>query len=103
MRLIGRFIARLWRGELSLGAAFWDVAVIGALVVNLSTTFAFVLLIGEGLTLAAFVVGYACSVPYNLLAAVAVWRSAGRYQGPRVWPVLARALALPFLAVLSLL
>jgi hypothetical protein len=94
-------LRRLWRGELPLVRAFWDWAILGGLVVNLSTTLGFVLLLEQGQTLAAFAVGYACSVPYNFLAALAVWRAAARYQGHRLWPLLARAIALPLLFGLS--
>ena len=31
---------------------------------------------------AALLLGYGVSVPYNVLAIVGVWRSAGRYEGP---------------------
>ena|GEM_PF-6554061 len=30
------------------------------------------------------------AVPYNLLAVVAVWRSATHYRGPAIWPLLSR-------------
>ena len=93
----------LWRGEVALVHAFWDWAIIGALVVNLSTTLFFVLLLERGLPITAFIVGYAFSVPYNIVVAVAVWRAAARYDGHPAWPVLARATALPLLFVLSFL
>jgi hypothetical protein len=93
-------VRRLWRGELPLATAFWDWAVIGALVVNLATTLFFVVLLEQGWPVAALVVGH-LSLPYNLLAAVAVWRAAARYDGRPRWALLARVTAIPLLLMLS--
>jgi hypothetical protein len=82
--------------------AFWHWAVAGALVVNLSTSVLFLVLIMQGQTVAAFFIGYACSVPYNILAGVGVWRSAARYVGPRHWAEAARLAAVIGLTILSL-
>ena len=96
-------LRRLWGGELPLVHAFWDWAVLGGLVINLSTTLFFVLLLEQDLTIAAFIVGHAFSVPYNIVVAVGLWRAAARYDGHPVWPFLARVVALPMLFVLSFL
>ena len=93
----------LWRGELPLVTAFWDWAVIGALVINLSTTMFFILLIEQDLPITAFIVGHAFSIPYNIVVGVGLWRAAARYDGHPLWPLLARATALPMLTVLSFL
>lgn len=85
-----------------LARAFWGWAVAGGLVVNLSTSVLFLVLIMQGQTLAAFVVGYALSVPYNIVAAVGVWRSAARYAGPPHWAQAARLAAVVGLGLLSL-
>ena len=76
-------VGRLWRGELPLSEAFWTWAVIGGLAVNLAVTFASLLLLVGGHTLHALLVGHLIAPPYNILAAVGVWRSALRYEGPR--------------------
>jgi hypothetical protein len=96
-------LRRLWRGEVALVHVFWDLAIIGGLVINLSTTLFFVLLIEQGLPITAFIVGHAFSVPYNIVVGVGLWRAADRYDGPRRWPFLARVTALPLLFVLSFL
>src|SRR5688572_2762608 len=70
----------LWRGEVPLAQAFWNWAVIGALIVNGATTLAFLILIMVERPFAALIAGYAISVPYNILVAVGVWRAAGRYS-----------------------
>jgi hypothetical protein len=74
-------ILRLWRGELPLPTAFWNWAVIGGFAVNAATSLFFLVLVMQDQPLVAFVVGYALSLPYNLLATVGVWRSAARYDG----------------------
>lgn len=95
-------ILQLWRGELPLARAFWGWAVAGGLAVNVSTSVLFLVLIMQGQTLAAFVVGYALSVPYNIVAAVGVWRSAARYAGAPHWAQAARLVAVIGLGLLSL-
>jgi len=95
-------LRRLWRGELPLAQAFWNWAVIGALAVNLTTSALFLALLMNGYTAAAFVAGYAFSVPYNIVTAVGVWRSADRYDGERRWADIARFVTVAAMAVLSL-
>jgi hypothetical protein len=46
-------------------------------------------------------VGYALSVPYNILAGVGVWRSAARYDGPAVHAELARIITPIVMLLLS--
>jgi hypothetical protein len=47
-------------------------------------------------------VGYALSVPYNILAGVGVWRSAARYDGPAAHAELARIVVVVVMLLLSL-
>jgi hypothetical protein len=95
-------IGRMWRGDLPLDVAFWNWAVIGGLLVNIMTSIVFFLLLQSGQALLAVVVGYALSVPYNVLAMVGVWRSAGRYAGPPHWAKAARVVVLVGLGLLSI-
>jgi hypothetical protein len=92
----------LWLGELPLREAFWTYAVAIALVVNLTTTLLLLALLLWEQPWAALFVGYALAVPYNVLALVGVWRSAARYQGPRVHADLARIVTVIGLTILSL-
>jgi len=94
-------IGRLWRGDLPLDVAFWNWAVIGGLLVNITTSIVFFVLLQSGQALLAVVVGYVLSVPYNVLAIVGVWRSAGRYTGPPQWATAARVVVLVGLGLLS--
>lgn len=94
-------VRRLWRGELPLGEAFWGWAVLGGLLVNLSTSLGFYLLLIEDLLIPALLVGYGLSLPYNLIVVVGVWRSANAYRGGKTWADLARIVTLVGMAVLS--
>jgi hypothetical protein len=92
----------LWSGNLPLGEAFWTYAVGIGLAVNLITSLLFLVLLSWDRPLAALFVGYALSVPYNLVALVGVWRSAARYEGRRIHADLARIVSLVGLVLLSL-
>jgi hypothetical protein len=94
-------LMRLWRGELPLPTAFWNWAVAGGLLVNVTTSFAFLLLIARDQPIAALIVGYVLSVPYNIVATVGVWRAAGRYAGPSHWAQAARLATVVGMGVLS--
>lgn len=94
-------LRRLWRGELPLADAFWNWAVLGGLVVNIASSGAFMLLVSADRPIAAFVVGYVLSVPYNVVATVGVWRAAQRHDGDRRWADLARVATVVGMVLLS--
>lgn len=94
-------LRHLWQGDLPLDQAFWNWAVIGGIVVNASTTIAFLALVMHGYTAAAFLVGYTVSIPYNVLVTVGVWRSAARYPGDRRWADLARIVTVAGMVLFS--
>jgi hypothetical protein len=94
-------LRRLWLGELPLHRAFWNWAVAGGLAVNAATSILFLGLIVAGFPVTAVVAGYACSVPYNVVVAVGVWRSAGRYRGEKRWADAARIVTVVGMTVLS--
>lgn len=95
-------LLRLWRGEIPLGEAFWTWGVLVGLLVNITTTIGFLWLVMAGQTAAAFVVGYLCSVPYNIVAGVGIWRSAERADADPRWARAARLAAALGMTVLSL-
>lgn len=95
-------LLRLWRGDMPLGAAFWNWAVLGGLLVNISTTIGFLWLVMAGQTMAAFIVGYGMSLPYNLVATVGVWRAAGRPEADPRWADAARIVTAVGMTILSL-
>ena len=77
-------IKKVWRGNLPLSMTFWAFGVGGyiALVVLMLAPLVIV-----------NVLGYALSLAYVIFIPVAIWRSAGKYDGSRLWPVLAKLVA----------
>ena len=95
-------LLRLWRGEVPLATVFWDYAIIYGTILNLiSTVGAFAILAAKLPALLALAI-HLLPTPYNLVAVVGVWRSAGRYQGPPVWALLARILVIVWAIVATL-
>jgi hypothetical membrane protein len=80
-------VSRVWRGEITLWKTYW----LGSLFLGaLSTVCALVaLFLAEGYVHHKF-----SSTTFLVLliafAAVEIWRSAGNYQGPAIWKILAR-------------
>lgn len=97
-----RGLHRLWSGELDLDDAFWGWAVIGGLALNLTTILGFMILITADLLVAAFVVGYAISTPYNVAVAVGVWRSASRAVDTPIKAAIYRTLTVVGMTLLTL-
>ena len=87
---IGSIVRRLWAGEVPLGRAFWSYAMIGGTALNGVATLLAMALVAMDAPAVLAVVAFGLPIPYNLLVLVAVWRSAGAYQGPRLWADLAR-------------
>ncbi|MDP3340549.1 hypothetical protein [Frigidibacter sp.] len=92
----------LWRGDLPLRSAVWTWAVFGGLLVNVTTSLLFLVLLTFDQSWPALIVGYGLSVPYNIVATVGVWRSAARHDGPGTEADLARGATLILMTVLSL-
>jgi hypothetical protein len=92
----------LWSGDLALDEAFWTWTVTVGLLVNVATSIMFLVLILHDQALAAVLVGYGLSVPYNVVATVGVWRSATRYSGPSLHANLARIVSVILMTGLSL-
>lgn len=75
-----QFWRRLVKGDFGLAATWWRYGVLGLL--------AQVLAFGglAGVSAGLFFVGCLC---YNVVVWIGTWRAAHRYEGPRVWAVLA--------------
>jgi hypothetical protein len=86
----GNIVRRLWAGEVPLARAFWSYAVIGGTALNGLTTLLAMALLTMDAPATVAIAAFVLPVPYNLLVLVAVWRSAGAYQGSRIWADLAR-------------
>jgi hypothetical protein len=95
-------LARLWRGEIPLGEAFWRWGALGGLALNLWCGICSLWLHMADRTAAALIVGNAVPLPYNLLAAVGIWRAAGRPEADPRWAGPARIAAVLGMAILSL-
>lgn len=92
----------LWRGDLPLHDAFWTWAVLVGLAVNVTTSILFLILLSIDWPWSALVVGYAFSVPYNIVVVVGVWRSAARNAGPPWQADLARSVTVILMSILSM-
>ena len=99
---MGAIVKRLWRGEVPLPIAFWHYAVVGGLLTNLATTGASLALLASGGSAAVAAAIFALHLPYNLFTALAVWRSADRYDGLRRWADLARPAVIAWTILMAL-
>lgn len=93
---------RLWRGEHELQDTFWRYVILIGLLVNIATSVGFMILITNEHPVAALLVGYGLSVPYNIFALVALWRSANAYSGPQTTAEFMRVAGLAWIALLTL-
>jgi hypothetical protein len=78
-------LGRLWRGEIPLATAYWGWGVAGNFVGIVVLTLAEA--IAPAVLLALLIVLH---LAFSVVICVAIWRSAGRYDGPHVWASLAR-------------
>ncbi|TGD42431.1 hypothetical protein EEB11_14235 [Pseudotabrizicola sediminis] len=92
----------LWHGDLTLRQAFWNWALFGGLLVNVTTSLLFLALLADDHPWLALSVGYGLSVPYNVVVTVGVWRSANRHDGSQTQADAARVATLILMTVLSL-
>lgn len=93
---------RLYRGELPLETAFWTWAVIIGLIVNISSTVLFLVLIMADQPLWAFIAGYGYSIPYNVIATIGVMRSARHEKDNPLFARIAPIVTLAGMAVLTI-
>ena len=102
MRKVTNLVRRLWLGEIPLTEAFWRYAVVYGLLLNLITSFLFLILLMNDASPFVLVPVFVLPTPYNFLIVVAVWRSAARYPGPRHWADYARAATVVWMIALTL-
>lgn len=81
MRRILLNLRALWRGELPLEVAFWHYAIYYGLILNLAASTISIVLLFNDAPLALALPVHFIPVPYSVLTAVGVWRSADRYGG----------------------
>ena len=102
MRRVTNLLRRLWLGDIPLTEAFWRYAVVYGLLLNLVTSFLFLILLMNEASPFVLVPAFVLPIPYNVLIVGAVWRSAERYPGPRHWAEYARAVTVVWMIALTL-
>ena len=88
------FVARLFRGDISLPITYW---VFGVLIGNVAfqavsaiIEFNYIDIISTQVGLWSVTGFYWLAVGYGIFLLIAIWRSAGKYQGKAIWSGLAR-------------
>lgn len=95
-------LADFWNGRLPLAEAFWVWAVFVGLTLNVAATGLTLAALAAQLPPAAALAIHLAPAPLDVALAVGVWRSAGRYAGPRHRADMARAAAVVWAGVLTL-
>lgn len=80
-----RFIKTVWRGDAGLATTYWIWGTLVGLLLGAAG-----LLVGETGSAFLAILYLAFIVIYFIWVSVGVWRSAGKYQGKRIWSTLAR-------------
>lgn len=75
-------LVSLWKGDMPLGRAFWEYAMIYGTLVNAVATAASFVVLATGAPGWLAVAVFLLPLPYVVAATVGVWRSADRYRGP---------------------
>lgn len=89
----GNLLVRLWRGDVPLRVTYWVGGVIGGV---LGTILASLAILSGSLILQ--LLAFVLLAGHYIFMIVAIWRSAGKYTGNRIWAHLARlSLVLGFL------
>ena len=88
------FVARLFQGDVSLPITYW---IFGALIGNVGFQVALTIIEFNYLEITSTQVGawsvmgfYWLAIGYSIFMLIAIWRSAGKYQGRAIWSGLAR-------------
>ncbi|WP_162916881.1 hypothetical protein [Dongia deserti] len=88
----------LWQGYLPLETTFWQYAILYGLLLNIVTTVAALFLVVLDVPIAYAAIVHLLPVPYLILTAVGVWRSADRYGHHGNFPLFARLAVLAWSA-----
>ena len=92
------FLKILWRGEIPLVRTYWVFGVLFLSLLTIPSYFTVPIVSGSanlepsastvfgGMAYAIFVFAY------TVFVSVAIWRSAGRYEGQPIWAILARVM-----------
>ena len=100
---IKRRLRALWTGGIPLPEAFWWYGIALSLILNGLATIAALAIANIGAPGWLIVTVHLSPLPYNLLALVAVWRSAANWHGAPRWATLARLVIVVWLAAATAL
>lgn len=84
-----RLVRDLWTGNVPLATAFWEYAILYAILLNAASTIGSLALWSMD-QMALGLIAHVLPTPYAVLTFVAVWRAAGKYQGDPKWAGMAR-------------
>ena len=98
-----QYVADLWHGRMPLPRAFWEFAILYGTLINAITTLASLAALASGASGVAALALHLLPLPYNVLAVVAIWRSAAHYHGPAFWAQLARVCAVVWAVIVTVL
>ena len=93
-------LVAFWKGDVPLGQAFWEYAIVYGTIANIVATAAAIAAVAAGLPDAVGVGLFLIPVPYIVTAVVGVVRSANRYQEPPMWAGLAKVAVIVWGAVM---
>lgn len=87
------FILRLWLGEVALWKTYWLFGVGGGLVLGLPIFGGMLALtdVPDDATAAKFLAALGVLLIYVIWVCTGIWRAAGRFEGEKIWAILARA------------
>ena len=94
---------RLWDGEVPLETTFWTYTVAIGFAVNAVCTVIALFMATLDAPAPVILGTLLLALPYNIFTTVAVWRSAGNYQGDPKWANMARAAAVLWAVLASVL
>ena len=78
------FFVKFWNGDLSLPMSYWGVGIGIGIIFSLSVG----ILIGLiGMSDDAM---WGFFIPFQIYTVVGTWRSADKYKGKKIWPILAK-------------
>ena len=85
-------ITRLWRGEITLWKTFWLFGVGGGLALELPIFSVMMALtdVPDDTTALVFLSALSFLLVYLTWVFVGIWRASSRYQGEKIWAVLAK-------------
>lgn len=102
MRRFRQWVANLWLGRVPLARAFWGYAIVGGLIINLYATLLELAVVASGGPPALAAALHLAPIPWIVLVAVGVWRSAGHLSVDAANRALARGATVAWSLLLAI-